>query len=469
MIIKIKFLLLLTCIVYSACAKKNNEEVKPNILLINIDDLGWKDVGFMGSEYYNTPNLDNLSTKGIVFTNAYAAASNCAPSRACLMSGEWPQRHGIFTVDNSERGKSKDRKIIPVKNTTDLGKDFVTIAETLKSNGYATCHAGKWHLSNDPKDHGFDINIAGTHAGNPGKYYSPYPRKLKYKSDTDEYLTDAIMNDVLSFIDGVDDEPFFLYYSPYAVHTPINPIDSLMPRYENKPGWRGQDNPGYATMIDNLDRNIGNLIALLKRKDLYANTLIIFTSDNGGTCKVTEQRPLRAGKGSYYEGGIREPFFVVWPGRISPGLISNVPISNLDIYPTLLEVSQSKVCSNYLLDGQSITELFDGSEPASWMNRELYWHYPIYLQANSRKGQFRDDKFRTRPGSAMRKGNWKLHQYFEDGSFELFNLKEDIGEQNDLSKSNPKKLKELRELLTKWQRETNAPIPTKANPNYISE
>ncbi len=353
---------------------------RPNILLINIDDLGWKDTGFQGSRYYETPHMDELAAQGMIFTGAYAAASNCAPSRACLMSGQWTPRHGIYTVNHSDRGNSRDRKLIPTINKTILDDRFITLAEVLQHAGYTTCHAGKWHLGETPETQGFDLNIGGSAAGNPGSYYPPY-RRVDLDAPNGEYLTDLIMAKVIDFVYSTDKNPFFLYYAPYAVHSPIHPVDSLMHLYLDKPGWQGQNNPRYATMIDNLDRNIGDLIAVLKEKNLYDNTLILLTSDNGGVYRITRQFPLRAGKGSYYEGGIREPFFVVWSGRVKPDTRSDLPVCNLDIYPTLLEAAGVSAPAGYQLDGVSFLPTLRGATQKTLKKRPLFWHFPIYLEA----------------------------------------------------------------------------------------
>lgn len=440
--------------------KKSNGQ--PNILLINIDDMGWKDVGFMGSEYYETPNIDRLSTTGMVFTNGYAAAANCAPSRACLMTGLWTPRHGIYTVNSSERGESKQRKLIPTPNTSILANNHEIIPKILKNNGYKTCHAGKWHLSHNPLEYGFDVNIGGGHNGMPRSYYPPY-KNIKLKGDSNDYLTDLIMEKTLEFVDTVS-SPFFLYYSPYAVHTPIQPVKSLVKKYRTKPGSNGQENAKYATMVENLDRNIGLLLAKMKNKGMLKNTLIVFTSDNGGLYGITKQQPLRAGKGSYYEGGIREPFFFVYKNKIKKNSKSDIPITNLDIFPTILEYAGIKN-AQLKLDGNNLSSILE--EKTDKLERSLYWHFPIYLQAyNQSDNENRDPLFRTRPGSVVRHGDWKLHYYFENNQVELYNLKQDIGEKNNLAPEKPEKKNELIELLKNWWDETNAPIPTALNPEY---
>jgi arylsulfatase A-like enzyme len=453
----------LLILIISSCSTKPKEITRPNIIIINVDDMGWKDVGFMGSKYYETPNIDALARQGMVFTNGYASASNCAPSRACLMTGQWSPRHGIYTVSPSTRGKSEDRKLIPTKNTHTLPTQFKILPEVLQENGYTTCQAGKWHLSDNPLEYGFDLNIGGGHNGLPKSYYPPY-KNVNIEKGKAEYLTDLIMEKALQFVDTVQ-RPFYLNYAPYAVHVPIMPVDSLLHKYENKAPWQGQGNAEYATMVDNLDRNIGLLITKLKEKNVFDNTLIVFTSDNGGLYGITKQKPLRAGKGSYYEGGIREPFFFVLPNKIKSSTASDVPISNLDIFPTIL--TYAGIESNTMeLDGQNLSSVLEGKTKA--MERPLFWHFPIYLQAyNVNDNENRDPLFRTRPGSVVRMGDWKLHYYFEDNGMELYHLADDIGELNNLAETHPEKREELLQLLKKWWKETNAPIPTELNPEYI--
>jgi arylsulfatase A-like enzyme len=443
-----------------------NETVKPNILLINIDDMGWRDVGFMGSAFYETPNLDELAANGMIFTNAYASASNCAPSRACMMSGQWTPRHCIYTVDSSERGKSQDRKLIPTPNNEYMPTDNILIPQVLKNAGYATCHAGKWHLNDDPTLFGFDINIGGNHAGNPGSYYPPYRNVPSLDAPADDYyLTNLIMDKTLLFLDDVKEQPFFLYYSPYAVHTPIHPIDSLLPKYQNKTTWNGQNNAKYATMVENLDIQIGRLVSELKKSGKLYNTFILFTSDNGGHYGITKQWPLRSGKGSYYEGGIREPMFVHWPGKVAPNTKTDVSVTNLDFFPTLLDVAGVIKPVDKILDGQSILPVLTGKGTLG--QRPLFWHFPIYLQAYLKEGDpTQDPLFRTRPGSAVRLGDWKLIQYFENNDIELYNLEKDISEKYNLAESNPAKRDELLKTLEQWRKEIHAPVPTELNPEY---
>lgn len=457
-----KFLHFIFLIILVACNGKENIVDRPNILLINIDDMGWRDVGFMGSGFYETPVLDKLASGGMVFTQAYATASNCAPSRACMMSGQWTPRHGIYTVGSAERGRSNDRKLIPVSNNTVLADSFYTLAEALHDAGYITCHAGKWHLNDDPRTQGFDINIGGCEAGNPGSYYPPY-RNVPLEAPTDDYyLTNLIMDKVLEFVDSTGSQPFFIYYSPYAVHTPIQPVDELIDKYRDKEGWNGQNNVEYATMIENTDTQIGRLIDLLEQKEKLKNTFIIFTSDNGGVYRITKQRPLRAGKGSYYEGGIREPMIIYWEGRVEAGTKDETPVTNLDFYPTILDVAGVNKPQDLILDGNSLVPLL--IRKGSLSARPLFWHFPVYLEGGNDESQ--DSLFRTRPGSAIRLGEWKLIEYFENGDLELYNLGEDIGEKINLAEEEPGKLNELLDILNDWRQKLNAPIPKNLNPEY---
>lgn len=459
MTLRITFFLVLN-LVFGFCMAQNK---RPNILIILVDDMGWRDVGFMGSKFYETPVMDNLAEQGMVFTNAYAGASNCAPSRACLMSGQWTTRHGIYTVGNSDRGKSTDRKLIPTKNIQTLDRRFKTLAQSLKESGYTTCAAGKWHLSEDPLPYGFDVNIGGSHAGGPGSYYPPY-KNISLSGPNDKYLTDLIMDKTVDFVNKVaDDKPFFLYYATYAVHSPIQKVDSLMYKFNDKAPWEGQANKDYATMVNNEDRNIGRLLTALKTKGVLDNTLIIFTSDNGGLNPITYQHPLRAGKGSYFEGGIRVPTAMIWKNKIKEGTRSDLPITNLDFYPTLMDVA--KIKSDVKFDGNSLYKyLITQKTDAALVDRPLYWYFPIYLEGGNK--QTNDAIFRTRPGEVVRKGEWKLHHYFEDNSLQLYNLKDDIGEKNNLADKLPQKTAELLNLLKEIDKRTNTPIVSQLNPNY---
>ena len=455
------FVLNLSC----KAQKITTNNIKPNIVLINVDDLGWKDLGFMGSTYYETPNVDKLAQEGMVFTNAYAGASNCAPSRACLISGLNTPRHGVYTVSPSDRGNPKTRKLIPIKNTDHLNNTFYTLPQMLKSAGYITGSFGKWHVGNDPSKQGIDVNVGGSSKGNPGSggYFSPYKINNITDGPKGEYLTDRLTNEAISFVEKYKDSTFFLYLPYYTVHTPIMGKEALIEKFKKKKGSNGQDRPDYAAMVASMDENVGKLLKTLKENDLEKNTIIIFTSDNGGIKAISHQNPLRAGKGSYYEGGIRVPLVIKWPNHVQANTRISQPVSNMDFYPTLQNIVNPNKKTE-LLDGIDLNPVLKNQ---SIIERDLFFHFPIYLQAYKKgKDGSSDSLFRTRPGSVIISGDWKLHQYYEDNSFELYNLKTDLGETNNLAGKNPEKVKELYKKLNNWRIRTQASIPTERNANY---
>lgn len=437
---------------------------KPNIVFFFIDDMGWTDLGFMGSEYYESPNIDRLASEGMVFKSAYANAPNCAPSRACLMSGKYGPRHGIYTVGDPVRGNHKRRRLEPTANKTVLADEFVTVAEALKTNGYTTASMGKWHLGSDPTTQGFDVNIAGKEWGSPsgGGYHSPYKYPNLNQSEKGEYLTDRLTKEAVEFIEENKERPFFLYLTHYAVHTPIQARDELIAKYRAKPKTKHHKNAKYAAMIESVDHSVRDVLAALKRHALTEKTLVIFFSDNGGHSGPTSNHPLRGAKGMLYEGGIREPLIVKWPGVTQAGSTCDEPVIGIDFYPTLLDVTKTQKPDGYELDGLSITPLL--KDPTAKLNREaIYWHFPCYLQG---KGDPGGGPFRTTPAGAIRMGDWKLIEWFETGRLELYNLANDIGETNELSKSNPEKLAQLHAAMKQWRADVNAPIPTTRNPRY---
>jgi len=437
---------------------------KPNIVFIYADDLGWKDAGFMGSKYYETPNIDALSRSGMVFTNAYANAPNCAPSRAALMTGLYAPRTGIYTVGTSKRGKSKFRKIIPVKNKTVLDTSFVTVAEVLKDNGYVTASIGKWHLGEGeitgPTGQGFDVNVGGWHLGHPKSYFSPYGNPYLPDGPKGEYLTDRLTEEAIKFIEENKGRPFFLYFPHYAVHTPLQAKDSLKDGFKSKTPDGKQDNPTYAAMVESLDESVGRIIKTLNKLGLIENTIIIFTSDNGGYGPATDMAPLRGSKGMLYEGGIREPFIVSWKGKIKEGTKTDFPIIGTDMFPTILSLTSSKLPQRLTLDGIDLKNIFLKSELPD--KRALFWFFPAYLE----KYRGMKDLWRTTPAAAVRYGNYKFIRFFEDGREELYDLKNDIGEKNDLSGSDTIKRKVLSTLLDEWIISTNAPVPSEPNPDF---
>jgi len=449
-------------IALSSCGKRDSG--LPNIVLIVADDLGWKDLGFMGSSYYETPNLDLLAGEGMVLLQAYAAAANCAPSRACLMTGMYTTAHGIYTVASSERGDPRTRRLIPATNTDTLDNRFFTLAEALKQAGYTTVNIGKWHLGNDPCSQGMDYNVGGSIWGHPKSYFAPYIQP-SLSAPEGEYLTDRLTEEAIAFMRNHHRHPFFLYLPYYAVHTPIQAKAGLEQKYEKKGAVACQDNASYAGMVENLDSCIGRLMEELDVLELSENTLVIFTSDNGGIREISCQDPLRAGKGSYYEGGIRVPLIFRWPGLIENESVSIEPVINLDFYPTLLQITGQESPAN--LDGLSLWPILGGEDALT--ERPIFFHFPVYLQAYKKgSDDGRDPLFRTRPGSVIIEGNWKLHYYYEDGGIELYDLNSDPGERKNLASINTIKTAELLAKLEVWLKEEQAPVQFELNPHFDS-
>ena len=438
---------------------------KPNVVFFFIDDLGWTDLGYMGSKYYESPHIDRLAKEGMVFMNAYANAPNCAPSRACLMSGKYSPRHGVYTVANSDRGSSKHRKLIPTKNTTHLAEKFVTMGEALQAGGYVTATMGKWHLGDDPTTQGFDVNVAGKSWGSPsgGGYHSPYKYPNLEQKEKGEYLTDRLGLEACKFIEKNKDKPFFLYLTHYSVHTPIQAKPELKKKYQEKKPSERHKNAAYAAMIESTDDSVGAVLGDLDKLGLSDNTIVVFFSDNGGHGGVTSNAPLRGSKGMLYEGGIREPMIVKWPGVTKPGSVCRENVIGIDFYPTLLEASKTPAPKGYELDGVSIVPLLRDAE-AELPRKAIHWHFPAYLQGYT----VRHGHFRTTPAAATRMGDWKLIEFFEDGTLELYNTAEDLSERSNLAKKKPEKTKELYGAMLAWRKSVNAPVPTELNPQYVS-
>jgi arylsulfatase A-like enzyme len=469
-----KDITIMTCAILAGVGHscQNKQDIKPNIVFILIDDMGWKDVGYMGSEYYETPNIDRLARAGMIFTQAYANAANSAPTRASLLTGQYTPRHGVFTVSNSDRGRPEDRRLIPIENSEAISLDKITISEALKSGNYVSAALGKWHVGNTPVEQGFDVGFDRDSLGYPGGHLKP----------DGEYLADRLTDEAIGFINRHNPDktgkPFFLYLAHHAVHTPIQAKEELIKNFMHKPKIGCHNNQVYAAMIQSVDESVAKINNTLEELGLNKNTVLIFFSDNGGHGTYTCQKPLRGGKGMFYEGGIREPMFVYWPGIVKAGSVCDVPVISTDFYPTFLDIAGIKKPENYKLDGLSIFPLLKGEKS---INREkLYWHFPAYLEAYSGLMEdARDSVFRTRPVSVIRKGDWKLLLFHEEwvldggrenldqnNSVELYNLKDDIGENNNLANTYTDKREELMDDLFEWLNETGAPIPTNANPRY---
>jgi len=445
--------------------------MKPNIVFIFMDDLGWTDLGYMGSEYYETPAIDQLAGSGMIFTNAYSNAANCAPTRASLLTGQYTPRHGVFTVGVSTRGKSEHRRLIPTKNSKKISFDKITIAEALMEAGYVSAAIGKWNVGNKPSEHGFDYAIDRGELGIRGHF-----------GKNGEYLSDVFTDEAISFMERNNPDstgrPFFLYLAHHAVHTPIQAKEDYISEFEKKKTSGCHNNATYAAMIQSVDESVGRVKKALDDMELSENTILIFFSDNGGHGTYTCQKPLRGGKGMFYEGGIRVPMFVSWPGTVKAGTSCDEPVVGTDFYTTFLELAGLDESENYPLDGESILPLLNGENT---LDREsIFWHFPSYLQSYAGlKDESRDTIFRARPVSVIRKGDWKLLMFIEEwaldggeenirinNSIELYNLKEDIGELNNLANMNTEKRDELLEELLNWQNDIGAPIPDEANPEF---
>ena len=442
---------------------------KPNILFIYLDDFGWKDTTYMGSDFYETPNIDRLAKSGIIFNNAYSCAANCAPARACLLSGQYTPRHEVFNVGTRPRGNAKHRRLLHIPGTKTLDPKIRTWAHRLKDAGYKTATMGKWHLSDDPIPYGFDVNIGGTHSGGPPNgYYPPHGNTPGLKNAPEgEYITDRLSDEAIGFISKNKDQPWALYLTHFAVHTPLNAKKELLAKYRDKPKGELHDHVAMATMIQAVDDGVGAIVKTLEELGISNNTVIIFSSDNGGYGPATDMDPLKGYKGTYYEGGIRVPMFVTWPKKIKTGKICEQPVIGVDIYPTLCSLAGISLADDkQLTDGVDLVPFLTG-QTESIPERALHWFFPAYLQ--SYQGvidEQRDPLFRTRPCSIIRRGKWKLHYYFEDKGVELYDLENDIGEKNNVAKSNPQVTSRMMNEMQQWHDKTGAPIPDQPNPQF---
>lgn len=451
-----------------------------NFVFLLVDDLGWADLGCFGSEFYETPNIDRLADSGMKFTNAYAACPVCSPTRASILTGRHPVRVDVTDwIPGLRRKESSNPKFAHLEDRDNLALSEITIAESLKENGYQTFFAGKWHLGSTghlPTDQGFDFNLGGLEKGSPpGGYYAPYKNPFLPNRQKGEYLTERLTEESIDFLKSRNpDQPFLLYLSYYNVHTPIEPYRKKVDHFETKaklnftqeakpiPERDGvsrsrQDNPAYASMVSAVDESVGQILQQLEESGLADDTVVCFFSDNGGLCTTrknpknrkrigpTCNAPLRSGKGWLYEGGIRSPMIVRAPGVTVPGSNSNALASSTDFFPTMLELAGLPLQTNVHSDGVSLMDQLQGN--ASMDRKTLYWHYPHYHGST------------WAPGAAIRDGDWKLIEFYEYDEVELYNLRDDIGERNNLAAAQPDKTKELREKLRSWQTKMKAQMP----------
>ncbi|MDF7823456.1 sulfatase [Pontiellaceae bacterium B12227] len=445
----------------------------PNIVFIMADDLGWMDVGYNGAEFFETPNIDALCKSGMEFSMGYPGAANCLPSRACIMSGMYTARTKMWQPGKVAKGEpSLMRLLVPnqsnkrgdgtISSTTSLDPAVVSLAEILKQADYKTLHLGKWHLGKDGQ--GFDQNNTdGRGAG------LEMDNRLYGDENVAEWMTDTAVD----YIAENKDDPFFLYLCHWDVHVPINARKNVVEKYRKKldsKTWSQDWDPVYAAMVEAVDVSVGRVWQALKDNGIEEDTLLIFTSDNGGYGGATFNAPLKGSKGGFYEGGIRVPLCMSWPGTIKSGTVCDTPVTGVDYFPTFAELAGASLpdAASQPLDGVSLVPLMKGNPIAE---RAIYWHYPMYLSGRVQvKPVYGTNRmyWRATPCSIVRKGDWKLMQFFETGSVELYNIKEDIGETKDLAVSHPEKADELLKMLGKWQVKANADIPTSLNPAFNS-
>ncbi len=463
------YLLATTFTLLIACSPESKEETRPNVLFILADDFGYHDMSVMSSEYYETPNIDRIATEGMIFTNGYAACQVCSPSRASIMSGKFAARHGITDWIGAPTGKNwrktgRSNQLLPPESEHALNTEYVTRPEAMKEVGYLTFFAGKWHLGEKgswPEDHGFDINKGGWDVGSPkGGYFSPWENPNLPNGPDGENLSMRLAKETADFIKTT----FFAYLSFYAVHGPIQTTQEKWNKYRKKakdlgiaesgfkmghflPIRQVQDNPIYAGLVETMDDAVGYVLHTIDELGLADNTIVIFTSDNGGVAAgdafATSNLPLRGGKGYQFEGGIREPYFIKVPG-VGNGMHSDIPVSGTDFYPTILDLVGADLKPEEHNDGVSLLPILEGQTIAE---RPLIWHYPHY---GNQGGE---------PSSIIREGDWKLIHYYEDGHEELYNLKDDISETTDLATQYPDKTTELSQKLFTMLNEMGARYP----------
>lgn len=459
---------LVTCAA-AALAPGAARAAPPHVVLIMVDDLGWMDLRCQGNDRLNTPRVDALAKQGVRFTNAYAASPVCSPTRAALITGLAPAR--LHITQHGKDGPAfwpKGRKLQPPAAEHVLPLKTVTLAERLKGAGYATGFFGKWHLSGDPdprdpaaggpafwpEHQGFDTNVGGCGLGGPPTYFDPYRIPALKPRKKGEYLTDRLADETVAFMKENHKKPMFICLWPYNVHYPFEAPDDLSAKYKGKEG-PGLKNATYAAQVEATDRAIGRVLDEIDRLGIASNTLVIFTSDNGGWDGATDNRPLRSGKGDLYEGGLRVPLIVRWPSAVAqgkpaePGTTNDTPVVSTDLSATVLDAADVEPARSEPFDGTSLRPLFRGEK---WDRGALYFHYPHFAW---HKG--------NRPGGAVRSGAYKLIRRYDDNSLELFDLPADPGEKFNLAAKRPEVAKKLNEQLGRWLKDTAAQMPTPAN------
>ena len=450
---------------------KAAENRPTNIVLFLIDDLGWRDLGCQGSTYYRTPHIDRLASEGVRFTDAYAACAVCSPTRAAVLTGKYPAR--LLLTDWLPSGRWNPKaKLREGRFIRALPVEEFTIAEALREAGYRTVSIGKWHLGSEPfslaEHHGFDINIGGNAHGAPGSYFFPYQGNwsipttgLRAKwnvfpdGEPGEYLTDRLTDEAVKFIQDNRRHPFFLYFPHYGVHTPLQAKQNVVARYQRVPEAERQGKPEYAAMVESIDDSVGRVMETLQQLHIDQNTVIIFTSDNGGFAGATSNAPLRANKGAYYEGGIRVPLIIKWPGVTQAGQVVDVPVTSTDLYPTCLAAADLPARPNQHLDGCDLSPLLSGK--GELPERSLFWHYPHYNTHPS-----------SVPSSVIRKGAWKLIETFDPEGIELYDLANDLSETTNLAATETRRVKELLSELNAWRDSVDAEA-MRPNPDYDAE
>ncbi|HEX3656774.1 MAG TPA: sulfatase [Pirellulales bacterium] len=429
--------------------------IRPNFVFVLVDDLGWTDLACMGGDLYETPNIDRLARQGMRFTNAYSACTVCSPTRAAVLTGKYPARlHITDWIHGHKLPKAKLR----VPNWTEyLPLEEETLAEALAPLGYASASIGKWHLGDDdayfPDHQGFDLNIAGYGKGQPPHYFSPYNIPTLSDGRAGEYLTDRLTDEACKFINEHAEQPFFVYLPHYAVHTPLEAKQPAVEHFRKKVSAElHHTNAVYAAMIQSVDESVGRVMDTLATAGIAERTIIVFTSDNGGLMQSTSNVPLRVGKGSAYEGGVRVPLIVKWPGTTPPGSVSAEPVISVDFFPTMLQMAGALRTPSPAIDGVSLVPVLSGK--VDRLARDaIFWHYPHYHPGGAT------------PYGAIRAGDWTLIEFFEDMHLELYNIADDIGEQQELSRARPEKARQLRDQLHAWRSAVGAQMPT-PNPDY---